>query len=110
MEKITPSFAAKAKEGHRFFATFNPGYAGRVDIPDNLAKISTSVAKMTVPLYESLVLGMLITEGFFNFATLGNKMCQIRKYLMETLPPLDYIDYSLRQFKFWVITAGAHVR
>jgi len=55
-------------------------------MPDDLAKIATSVAKMTVPLYKDMVPGVLVSEGFFDFFTIGNKVCQIQKYLKETLP------------------------
>ena len=63
--KIVPAFEEKIKENEGiFFATFNPGYGGRFTSIDELSKNMTSIAQMTVPPFEDIMTGMMISEGF----------------------------------------------
>lgn len=107
---LPPIFGAKIKEGHRFFATMNPGYAGRTELPQDLKKIATAVSRMTVPPYTDIVKGMLMQEGSIKFDTLAVKVIQIQTYFKETLPKLAYLDFGLRAVKSWIVCAGALMR
>jgi dynein heavy chain, axonemal len=62
---IAPSFG--------IFITMNPGYAGRITLPDNLTAMCRPVSMM-VPGYGIIAEVMFLSEGFKEGRALGEKL------------------------------------
>ena len=96
-------FSAEVDTG--LFITMNPGYAGRTELPDNLASLFRPVAMM-VPDFFAIAKNILMSKGFQKNEELSKKICTVYDLMQRQLSRQDFYDFSTRAVKSCVLACG----
>lgn len=85
----------KLKSSFGLFTTYNPGYVGRAQLPDNLQSQLCSLT-MAVPNVEFILQAKLQSIGVQESAVLSKKMFQLFKNFQNQLSKQTQYDFGLR--------------
>lgn len=88
------------------FITMNPGYTGRVELPENIKSLFRPCS-MIVPDIELICEIMLLAQGFMSTSILARKFATLYGLCKDLLASQDHYDWGLRTMKPVLIVAGS---
>eukprot|EP00163_Fabomonas_tropica_P009916 TRINITY_DN1985_c0_g1_i1.p1 TRINITY_DN1985_c0_g1~~TRINITY_DN1985_c0_g1_i1.p1 ORF type:complete len:4225 (-),score=1474.45 TRINITY_DN1985_c0_g1_i1:598-13272(-) len=88
------------------FATMNPGYAGRQELPES-AKVLFRPVSMVVPDLDQICEIMLFSEGFSEAKQLAVKFVGLYRHCKMLLSRASHYDWGLRAVKAVLTLAGS---
>lgn len=103
---IDQTITVSAKTG--LFITMNPGYAGRSELPDNLANLFRPVAMMAADLMAICKIE-LMSRGFKQNEVLAKKVVTIYELMLKQLSKADHYEFGMRAVKS-VLNASGRIK
>jgi len=103
---IGDSAGFDAEAGTGLFITMNPGYAGRSELPDNLASLFRPVAMM-LPDFGAISKNILMSKGFQKNEELSKKIVSVYDLMQRQLSRQDFYDFSTRAVKSCLLACGS---
>eukprot|EP01135_Chromosphaera_perkinsii_P008555 Nk52_evm21s1400 gene=Nk52_evmTU21s1400 len=87
------------------FITMNPGYQGRVELPENMKALFRSCS-MVLPDIQLICEIMLLSAGFNDSKTMARKFTTLYSLSADLLSKQDQYDWGLRAMKTVLFTTG----
>ena len=87
------------------FITMNPGYAGRVDLPQNVASLFRPCS-MVRPDLEAISANLLLSLGFSTAQSLAKRLVRLVYLASRSLVPRQRYDWGLRALKGCLLNAA----
>ncbi|KAJ5078912.1 intein-containing dynein heavy chain precursor [Anaeramoeba ignava] len=87
------------------FITMNPGYTGRVQLPENLKTLFRTIS-VVKPDRELIAQVMLFSQGFKTAEKLSGKVVPLFNLCADQLSQQTHYDFGLRALKSVLVSAG----
>eukprot|EP01156_Anaeramoeba_ignava_P005921 Anaeramoba_ignava/a347318_420.p1 GENE.a347318_420~~a347318_420.p1 ORF type:complete len:2859 (+),score=994.33 a347318_420:263-8839(+) len=87
------------------FITMNPGYTGRVQLPENLKTLFRTIS-VVKPDRELIAQVMLFSQGFKTAEQLSGKVVPLFNLCADQLSQQTHYDFGLRALKSVLVSAG----
>lgn len=89
--------------------TCNPGYAGRIELADEIRNV-LQIIKMTVPDRTMILEVMLATRGFEKYEKLADLVFRFTQDMEQYCSKDSFYDFGLRMIKYLAVDAGKNYK